>query len=1019
MVRWLALGFAVVAQLWWLPLAGATTPLKSVSPATAAQGTHGLLVTFTLNTSPPPPALTVGVKSATIGTIAGTVQTRTDQYVVTALFDISGSETPGTKDITVTFQGSYVATKSAGFTVTAAPVAAGFTASPTSGTLPLAVNFTDASTGTVTSRVWDFGDGSGSTDTNPVHTFNSIGSYAVSLTVTGSSGSNTLTRTGYITVAAPPVNGAYVVVDTSQTICYSDTAVITAPAAGQPFYGQDAQINGNQPAYQNNGDGTITDLTTGLMWVKERGVKLTWDDACSGAASCAIGGYDDWRMPTIKELYSLIHFTGANGTSMTSTAGYVPFIDTNYFDFAYGSGVGDERVIDCQDWSATPYVSTTMTGDATVFGVNFSDGRIKGYPKYVPGSGTTGETMYHRYVRGNTGYAINKFVNNGDGTISDKATRLMWARNDCGSGLNWQQALAWVQSQNAANYLGHNDWRLPNAKELQSIVDYTRSPATTSSPALSAMFNCTGITNEAGVADYPYFWTGTTLLDGTATASGVYICFGRAMGYMNGSWLDVHGAGAQRSDFKSGSPSDYPTGRGPQGDAVRIYNYVRLVRDIPASTAWRFVFVGDTHVPLTAIGAEIAAAAVDDDAKLIIVAGDLTESGAGASASTLQSELATWRDEFAVARGNGIGVYVVRGNHENDVPNGLTAWNGFFTGAYAMPGNGPSGESDLTYSLTCNNALFVGLDDYVNIHRVNQAWLNQQLAANRQPHVFVFGHEPAFKAFHTDCLDNYPADRDTFWSGLAAGGAKLYLCGHDHFLNLARIDDGDGNPANDLYQCIVGTGGTTNWPVQNYSYNGNNSHYTPINLASVTTTYGYLLVEISGPGSNDLGVTLTWKPRTYDANTNSYIYPASATGLTYTAVNRFLDSVGDGIPDVWRARYFGGTGTTADATSCATADPDHDGIDNLHEYLADTDPTNPSSRFEIASSSRDSGGFKVYFQSSASRLYTLYYTNDPASGAWTAVPTQTDILGDGGVDALTDPSPGGTHRFYRVGARVP
>ncbi len=51
------------------------------------------------------------------------------------------------------------------------------------------------------------------------------------------------------------------------------------------------------------------------------------------------------------------------------------------------------------------------------------------------------------------------------------------------------------------------------------------------------------------------------------------------MGYMNGRWMDVHGAGAQRSDPKTGDPDDWPTGHGPQGDAIRIYNYVRLVRD--------------------------------------------------------------------------------------------------------------------------------------------------------------------------------------------------------------------------------------------------------------------------------------------------------------------------------------------------------------------------------------------------------------------------------------------------------
>ena len=49
---------------------------------------------------------------------------------------------------------------------------------------------------------------------------------------------------------------------------------------------------------------------------------------------------------------------------------------------------------------------------------------------------------------------------------------------------------------------------------------------------------------------------------------------------MNGNWLDVHGAGAQRSDPKVGDPADYPTGHGPQGDAIRIYNMVRLVRSV-------------------------------------------------------------------------------------------------------------------------------------------------------------------------------------------------------------------------------------------------------------------------------------------------------------------------------------------------------------------------------------------------------------------------------------------------------
>lgn len=52
------------------------------------------------------------------------------------------------------------------------------------------------------------------------------------------------------------------------------------------------------------------------------------------------------------------------------------------------------------------------------------------------------------------------------------------------------------------------------------------------------------------------------------------------MAYLYNEWQDVHGAGSQKADIMAGDPTNFPVGRGPQGDAVRIYNYVRLVRDI-------------------------------------------------------------------------------------------------------------------------------------------------------------------------------------------------------------------------------------------------------------------------------------------------------------------------------------------------------------------------------------------------------------------------------------------------------
>ncbi|MCB0298327.1 MAG: DUF1566 domain-containing protein, partial [Calditrichaeota bacterium] len=231
-----------------------------------------------------------------------------------------------------------------------------------------------------------------------------------------------------------------------------------------------------------------------------------------------------------------------------------------------------------------------MSGDFTVFGVNFADGRIKGYGTTMPGG--TEKTFEIRLVRSNSSYGINHFIDNGDGTVTDQATGLMWGKDDCGTGLNWPEALAWVQQKNQENYLGHNDWRLPNAKELQSIVDYSRSPQTSNSPAIDPAFSVTSITDEGGNTNYPFYWASTTHGDGPPQVmhtKAVYLAFGEALGFMeippnSGNYIlmDVHGAGAQRSDPKVGNPDNFPHGFGPQGDVIRIYNFVRPVR--PAGT---------------------------------------------------------------------------------------------------------------------------------------------------------------------------------------------------------------------------------------------------------------------------------------------------------------------------------------------------------------------------------------------------------------------------------------------------
>ena len=389
----------------------------------------------------------------------------------------------------------------------------------------------------------------------------------------------------------------YAVVDTGQIVCYDDRdEAFICPAAAEAFYGQDAQYDGHQPGYTDNGDGTVTDNVTGLMWQQSPDAdgdgdidaddKLTYDAAIGRADTLNLGGYTDWRLPTIKELYSLIDFSGTDpgGYEGTDTSGMIPFIDTAYFDFAYGDTSAGERIIDAQYASGTLVESDTAYGGGrTLFGVNFADGHIEGHGLSMAG---LEKTFFVIYVRGNTRYGRNDFADNGDGTITDAATGLMWTQGDSDTGLNWKESLAWAEQKNAENYLGYSDWRMPNAKELQSIVDYTRSPDTTGSAAIDALFYTTPIINEAGQTDYPCYWSSTTHADWTTVPGGnaVYVAFGRAMGDMNGMWVDVHGAGSQRSDPKAGDPDAFPTGFGPQGDAIRIYNFCRLVRGADSQT---------------------------------------------------------------------------------------------------------------------------------------------------------------------------------------------------------------------------------------------------------------------------------------------------------------------------------------------------------------------------------------------------------------------------------------------------
>jgi hypothetical protein len=264
----------------------------------------------------------------------------------------------------------------------------------------------------------------------------------------------------------------------------------------------------------------------------------------------------------------------------------------------------------------------------------------------------------------------------------------------------------------------------------------------------------------------------------------------------------------------------------------------------------------------------VATDIVKEGAELVIVPGD-TVNGWYQIQTPYADQFATWRKAMAPVYGAGLKVYPVRGNHEDGpfaapgrypwppdvdatpeslpIPELKAAFLTAFSDSW-IPSNGPADGKGLTYSFVYKNAFFVGLDQYVNPNRVNQPWLEEQLKQNKEPHVFVYGHAPAFRVNHTDSLASFPRERDAFWNSLGNGGVRIYFSGHDHFYNRSHIKDQSGHT---IYQTLLGSGGApfAKWVPHSYAEGDKiaNDYHDEVH-------YGYVVVTVNGPR-----VMMEWK----------------------------------------------------------------------------------------------------------------------------------------------------------------
>ena len=273
--------------------------------------------------------------------------------------------------------------------------------------------------------------------------------------------------------------------ETGQTQCYDNAVEITCPFPGEDFHGQDAQYSINPQSYTKldaNGNDLpdnapwpwvmVRDNITGLIWEMKQDKDDTenyanphdadntyvWSDSIGDGTgtedfihalnSEQFGSYSDWRLPTIKELSSLID----------SSIPYPgPIINTDYF-------------------------------------ANTQPGVYWSSPTYA--DSTTGAHQYVRAVRGGQCGLHGTFVDNGNGTVTNTGTGLMWQKATAPGRYLWQAALLYCEGLFLG---GHNDWRLPSRNELQSIVDYN-----TAYPAFDPIFSY----NDNGL--YDFYWSSTT-----------------------------------------------------------------------------------------------------------------------------------------------------------------------------------------------------------------------------------------------------------------------------------------------------------------------------------------------------------------------------------------------------------------------------------------------------------------------------------------------------------------------------
>jgi hypothetical protein len=300
-----------------------------------------------------------------------------------------------------------------------------------------------------------------------------------------------------------------------QTTCYDAGSQIDCAGTGQDGEIQ-AGVSWPVPRF-TVGVGAeadcVTDNLTGLTWMKMPNYpEVTWQQALDFAETSALCGFTDWRVPSVLELESLVHMgyyeetcaatpCGSNAEWLESQGfvqvrtglsqywssssrasdyshdhAWIVNMDIGYInvqDKAFSGGSYYKHVWLVRDSGLTAPAKVWRTGQKTCYDTD-------GVVVTCSGTGQDGE------FKPGVAWPNPRFTNNGDGTVTDNLTGLIWLKNaNCFGGQTWADALTSALGLSSGSCgltdgSDAGDWRLPNKTELLSLLDYEYS-----GPALS------------------------------------------------------------------------------------------------------------------------------------------------------------------------------------------------------------------------------------------------------------------------------------------------------------------------------------------------------------------------------------------------------------------------------------------------------------------------------------------------------------------------------------------------------